>query len=108
MNISTLDNQICNIPKIYKEKHSPKMEVDMTLLKRLTWNYSCNGFWTISPPKTAINGSNMKITEKPLEKAVQNCLKIISTSKKMKKDITFSKTGTKINRKSFQKLSYEF
>ena len=50
----------------------------------------------------------MKITEKPLEKAVQNCLKIISTSKKIKKDITFSKTGTKINRKSFQKLSYEF
>ena len=48
----------------------------------------------MSPPKTAINGGNLKITEKLSKKAFQNCLQIICTSK-IKEDMTFSKTGTK-------------
>ena len=57
-------------------------------------NYLWNGFLTISPPKTAINGGNLKITEKFSKKAFQNCLQIICTSK-IKEDMTFSKTWTK-------------
>ena len=60
----------------------------MILTKHLTLNYLCNGFLTVSPPKTAINGGNLKITEKLSEKAFQNCLQIICTSK-IKEDMTF-------------------
>ena len=60
----------------------------MILSKHLTFNYLCNGFLTISPPKTAINGGNLKITKKLSEKSFQNCLQIICTSK-IKEDMTF-------------------
>ena len=42
---------------------NPKVKVDMILSKHLTWNYICNGFLTVSPPKTAINGGKLNIIE---------------------------------------------
>ena len=62
----------------------------MILSKHLTFNYLCNGFLTISPPKTAINGVNLNISEKLSEKGFQNCLQIICTSK-IKEDMILSK-----------------
>ena len=66
----------------------------MTLSKLLIYHYFLNGFLTVLPPRTAVNGGNLKLTKKYSEKAFQNCLQFISTPK-IKEDMTFSKTGTK-------------
>ena len=61
-----------------------------TLTKPLIDNYHFNDFLTVSPPKTAVSGGGLVITEKYSEKAFQNCLKNISAPK-IKEDMTFSK-----------------
>ena len=49
----------------------------MILSKHLTQNYLCNSFLMISPPKTVINGGNLKITEKLSEKFLLGILSAI-------------------------------
>ena len=73
---------------------SKKIKGYMILSKHLTFNYLCNGFLTISPPKTAINGGNLKITKRLSEKSFQNCLQIILLQK-LRKIWRFKKLGQK-------------
>ena len=62
----------------------------MNLSKHLMKNCHFNGFLTISPPKSAINGGKLDIIEKYSEKTFQKHLKNISTAK-IKEDMTLSK-----------------
>ena len=62
----------------------------MNLSKHLMKNCHFNGFLTISPPKSAIDGGRLDITEKYSEKTLKNRLKNISTAN-IKEDLTLSK-----------------